>query len=256
MLIPMKRNSYQCLAIMTLMISPVFAYASICDNETTIHKLLTQTGKYAEYGHYACRALPAEAGFSMLAVAQFVQDQSIDAPDGHYLMHLYKINDQKQNVVASYHDPASYVSDAVALTGIQLDTAAYRLNPKQRALGLRIEYRNGSQVFPYAPVHLNLYNFEKKQKILSELPVELYRGENDMHCKNQWEEQNAVLQMLNQKTKGYADIRVNMTRKHYATHAVQGQCKDLPTKEDSKSFTLKYDGKQYQVPKALREFSQ
>lgn len=231
---------------------PMMSYASVCDSNTAIQQLLAQTGKYSENGYYDCRALPHQTGYSMLAVAEFKQDDE-DEYSGEYFLNLFKINDQTKQITARFRDPNAYISDAIRFSGIILDTAAYQLNPQQRAIGVRVNYEGSSRVNPYNLNTLSLYDFEKRQRVLSNLNTELNHGENDGGCDGDWKKHTAVLHMLNSKSKGMADIKVTVNIKSFETKMVKGECTDVENKAEKISFVMKFDGQQYQIPKPFKE---
>lgn len=247
-----KRKFKFILPVLVLSGLPMLSYASVCDSEKTVQQLLQQTGKYSEDGYYDCRALPHQTGYSMLAIAE-LKPESEENDMGEYFIHLFKVNDQTKQITARYRDPDSYVSDAIRLNGIKLDTAAYQLNAKQRAIGVRINYQGPSRVYPYYANALSLYDFEKRQRVLSSLNTEINRGENDTNCKGEWEEHKAVLHMLNSQTKGMADIKVTANIKSFETKMIKGECSDFNERADKVNFVMKFDGQQYQIPKPFKE---
>lgn len=228
------------------------AQANVCENKTLLGQTLHKTQFSSEDDLYACKLLPHENNTALLAVAEFVPHVE-EEYEGDYALHLFKANAKTGQILKKYLNIDTFVSDAVALRGIEIDTAAYQLNSKLRAIGVRTQYEGGSRVYPYNNSTLHLYDLENKKTLLTGLVVDLYRGENDSRCNSEWEEHRGVLHMLNSKSKGFADIRMTINIKSEGMQMIKGECEDLPTKQDKVSFILKYDGKTYRVPKPFSE---
>lgn len=236
----------------TLGIFSVNSYANICENKTLLDQSLKTTQYYAQDNLYACKTLAHEKNVALLAVAQFVPHAE-DEYEGDYELHLFKVDAQTGQLFKKYLKMDTYISDAIALRSIEIDSAPYRLTENIRAIGIRTHYEGGSRVFPYNNSSLHLYDLENKNKILSGLVVDLYRGENNGQCNSEWEEHRGVLHMLNSKTNGFADMRMTLNIKSEGMKQGQEDCIDLPIKYDKASFVMKYDGEHYQVPKPFKE---
>ena len=247
----MKSVFYSVLSIGALSLS-TSVFAGICDTTHGKNSLLKKLGYDDEYTYFDCRALPNTTNTSVVAVAEFDPDPQ-EETSGTYDLHLFKINSQTGAVITQYKKADSFVSDAVRVTGIALDTAAYQLNPNKRAIGVRVDSSGASRVYPYSSTLLNLYDVNAKKTVLSHLVVNLHRGENDADCNSDWEEHKGLLHLLTTKTQGYPDIRVSYSINTEGTVKKKGECMDLPAKQEKVSFVMKFDGKKYQVPKPFKD---
>ena len=223
------------------------ANASICDSESAIDKVLKQAGKAVNADFMACKVLPHQPEFAVIAVAN--GDFSEHEGYGEYRLTLIQVNQHTAKIKTLYTDPKIIVSDAITFTGLSLDTAPYQMNPSTRAIGVRLEYTGSSRVNPYALETLSLYDLDRKQKLLSELDVNLDRGEWNGRCNGEWHESNSTLQMLNSKTNGYADIRVTTKTLDKETTDVLGDCKEVNPINNKFTDTLKFNGRVYQQVK-------
>lgn len=232
----------------------VNSHANVCENKTLLDQSLEKTQYYAQDNLYACKTLAHEKNVALLAVAQFVPHAAgEDEYGGDYDLHLFKVDAQTGKLLKKYLKIDTYISDAIALRSIEIDSAPYRLTENIRAIGIRTNYEGGSRVFPYNNSSLHLYDLDNKNKMLSGLVVDLYRGENDGQCNSEWEEHKGTLQMLHTKTQGYADIRVNIKIKSEGMKETNNDCIDLDAKYNQVSFVMKFDGKAYQIPKPFKE---
>lgn len=227
------------------------AQASVCDSEKLMQQVLQKAGKSQDSEFTDCKVLPHQPQSAVIAVAQgkFDDQQGM----GEYNIHLIKVDSKTGAIKTIYTDPTKIISDAITFSGLKLDTAAYQLNSSTRAIGLRFSYTGSSRINPYAPQTITLYDLDRKQKVLSDLLVGLDRGEWDGRCNGEWEEYKITLQMLSSKSHHYADIKVNATVNARETTDVLGGCDDANPKQNKQSFVLKFDGKQYQIPKQYRE---
>jgi hypothetical protein len=145
--------------------------------------------------------------------------------------------------------------DAVAISQIEFDTAAYRLRPDVLAFGLRIDMRNGSQIVQYSETTLRLYAIidGELRAILDGFVVSMDHGENEDGCTVEDENNVVTLAMDGAVRNGFRGIIA--TRRHSVDRSrpdKNGECITKPGRKTSKVFSLSYDGKQYGLPKALR----
>ncbi|RYF63566.1 MAG: hypothetical protein EOO22_25765, partial [Comamonadaceae bacterium] len=164
-------------------------------------------------------------------------------------------NTERDTIVSRFFEAAALTEDAVAIQDIRIDTARYVLAPDARGFGIRVRYRGSSRANPYATETLQLYAAQagKLRRVLEEIELDMDRGEWDTTCTGRFEQVRGSLAVGPSTTQGFADLQVQRT--HTASRAeVQddGDCseKSLPSRQ--RSYTLRYDGERYRVPKALR----
>ncbi len=229
------------------------SHANICKNAEDITHVLKNAGLgTTEQGLLDCKVLPQQQDRAVIAVALPVE-QTVEPDYAEYALSLVTVHAYTGELIQTYTDPKVIVSDAVALSGIKLDTAAYQLNAKQRAIGVRLNFTGASRVNPYNPQLLNLYNLKTRQKVLDSFVVALERGEWDGNCEGEWEKHSSLLQMLKTKNKGYTDIKVTSKDHSYQTQERKRECATVNQKTVTENFILKFDGEQYQAPKQYRD---
>ena len=145
------------------------------------------------------------------------------------------------------------ISDAISLNSIHIDTANYKIHEANRALGLRLDYSGHSQPNPYSMTILNLYDLQNKVQILDSLIVERYRAETDTRCNADVEKRNSTLIMKNTQSKQMFDILVRSRIERYQSHGTTENCIDSKHRFAHQNFLLKFDGKQYQIPKQFKD---
>ncbi|MFU8927853.1 hypothetical protein [Acinetobacter puyangensis] len=227
--------------------------ANLCQLPVDIQYILEhqQIQQEEQQNLVACSSMPGQKGVTLLAAAQKLTFDS--EFDYDFQIIFLAINDQTRKVLWRYQDPTIYISDAVGLYQIRLDTAPYRLNTKLRAVGLRISYRGASRVNPYHPTTLNLYDLTRKRKLLDQLVVVKDSGEWDGNCYGEWYNQKSIVQVLKTQNKGFADLQVKTSIKNQSSQETFDRCTTQNGKQWQESFVLKFDGQQYQIPEKYRQ---
>ncbi|EOW1327472.1 hypothetical protein [Klebsiella aerogenes] len=144
-------------------------------------------------------------------------------------------------------------SDVFEITGLALDTARWKIAPDQTAFGLRIERTlSGSRSKKYENT-LWLYAIEKNQLrvVINGLVLIKNDGNGDMTCQGGYDDTTRTVTVENTTHHGYADIRVHEKNIHASQQLdANGEC-GTTEKQSKRTWSLRYDGKQYPVPTAL-----
>ena len=140
-----------------------------------------------------------------------------------------------------------WVSDALRLNKIEIDTAPYMLSGDERAFGIRTFYIGSSRVNPYNSETLSLFvKYDSAfKKVLDNYTVSDYNGEWDGTCTGEFIDHKRTLIMSEEKTNGYFDIIIkNKITKSVSSEDENGDC---DTKETTNTATslLKFDGVTY-----------
>lgn len=140
-----------------------------------------------------------------------------------------------------------WVSDALALSEITIDTAPYIVAKGKRAFGIRVNYYGSSQVNPYSNETISLFvkSGDALNKVLHNYDVKNYGGEWDSDCEGEFTEEKKILIISEKATNGYFDIVVKnkMTETiNYENDA--GDCEDKE-KITSNKERLIFDGETY-----------
>lgn len=128
-----------------------------------------------------------------------------------YDTYLVIADTQTGTILYSLFEKERYTSDAVRLTGIQIDTAPYRLATNVRAIGIRATSTGSSRPNPFGEETLSLYIQQGKTftKVLHDFVTYQSTGEWDTNCAGNFSSSKSVLVILPEKTNGYSTIQVN-----------------------------------------------
>ncbi|MFT4182096.1 MAG: hypothetical protein QM636_09275 [Rhizobium sp.] len=157
-------------------------------------------------------------------------------------------------VQARLHLPDFIVEDAITLSRIVFDTAPYRLVSGRIAFGVRKSVANNSRVNPFSQTTLRLYDLEadKLRLIAGDIVVEESHGEWDGNCAGEFWKASRTLSIAPDRHNGAADIVITSREKNRITEQKDEMCHDDEKNESTLTHRLKYDGRIYTVPKALK----
>ncbi|SHO64312.1 hypothetical protein [Algoriphagus zhangzhouensis] len=140
-----------------------------------------------------------------------------------------------------------WVSDAIELREINIDTAQFQLSEKTKAYGLQVDYLGMSRVNPYSNKTLSLFikSGDKLKKILSNYSIKDFGGEWDGNCDGEFESEEKIVFLSPNKTKGYFDLLVN--KKISETRNYQDEDEECQSENSYqiKNTILKFDGTKY-----------
>ncbi len=140
-----------------------------------------------------------------------------------------------------------WVSDAIMLRKISIDTARYFINKKIRAFGVKVRYQGMSRVNPYTSETLSLFikSGNRLKKILDKYSVMNAIGEWNGNCSGEFTDTKNTLIMSNQKSNGFFNIliksKVTETKNEVNKN---GECDAKVITTNQKSI-LKFNGKVY-----------
>ena len=227
--------------------------AHMCDDRALVTSVLKHANiKPTEGALIDCKGDPSNNTAMIMAYANWISETTDDVA-GHYDLNILKFDKVNDKVTYHYKVADELISDAVNLDSIQLDTANYKINDSNRALGLRLNYSGHSQPNPFSMTVFNLYDIENKKQILKSLIVDQYQAETDTRCNADIKERKSTLVMQNTKSYHYYDIQVNSKIDHYQMNGTSDKCLESKHKLSQHRFLLKFDGQQYQIPKIYRD---
>ncbi|VVO36397.1 hypothetical protein [Pseudomonas fluorescens] len=175
--------------------------------------------------------------------------------DGRTDLGVMVFDSKTNTIVGVSREIDALKGDAIHNTGIEIDTASYRLNRDTLAFGIRTSWRGSSQPNPYSSESLRLYIAHDKSlvSVLSGLNVHEYSGEWDTRCAGEFTTRDMIMIMM-QSGRPYADLLIKeKTTKVLSREAAEG-CKDVLQKTEEKKYVLKYERGRYLVPENLRSF--
>lgn len=151
---------------------------------------------------------------TIIAIPEIVKRDPEDASyfefDSHILIVATNTGEIKQKYFEG-KETNDWVSDAVILADIKIDTAPYMVSKNNRAFGIRVNYHNNSQPNPYSyeTISLFLKTNNSLLKIWNNYNVMESHGESDTVCYGDFIGHNKTLMMSKGKTNGYFNILVN-----------------------------------------------
>jgi len=141
----------------------------------------------------------------------------------------------------------NWISDAVVLSEITIDTARYTITDTNRAFGIRVFYYGSSKPNPYSSTTLSLYikSRDGLKKVLKDYEVQSHSGEWDTTCYGEFIDIKTTLSISSNKSNGFYDLItssiITETKNNIDSN---GECQDK--KEVTKlETTLTYNGKVY-----------
>ncbi|MCB0510030.1 MAG: hypothetical protein KDC82_04645 [Bacteroidetes bacterium] len=144
-------------------------------------------------------------------------------------------------------DICEWISDAIELRKITIDTAPYTLNEKETAFGIRTSFVGQSRVNPINNEILSLFRKKgnKLEKILDHLDSKYFSGNIDAECEEEYYEEKRILQMQEDKSYGLRDILVKTSITESSVFLIEnGECVTEERVSTTEDF-LKFDGQEY-----------
>lgn len=164
--------------------------------------------------------------------------------------HIVIINNETQKIIHQYVESSKingWVSDAIVLSKIKIDTAPYVVSENSRAFGVKVIYVGNSHANPYENETISLFVKSEKslKKVLHNYDTMNNSGEWNTDCVGEFTDVKNTLSMSKEKTNGYFNILVksNITEsKAYMNENGDCDSKDTIT---TKTTVLKFNGKTY-----------
>ncbi|WP_215224676.1 PA3715 family protein [Echinicola shivajiensis] len=165
--------------------------------------------------------------------------------------HIAFVNIENEQVLYHYFESAEtngWISDAIMLKEITVDTAPYTIIENERAFGIKTHFVGSSRVNPYKSDRLSLYIIADNslQNVLHNYEVNKGTGGWDGDCEGEFASEEKTLIILEERSNGYFDIMVkSKITNSIAFKDENGDCdsKDTIT---TKTSVLKFDGITYQ----------
>jgi len=209
-------------------------------------------GRELDTEHAACKIWPADPSLTLAVQPMLKAGGSAD--DGVYDVEILVADSQSGAIVAHRYEPAAITSDAVALSGINLDTARYQLTPQLRAFGVRVSYDHMSSAAPFEAEALSLYVLEGHtlRRVLGNLGTLIGSGESDTRCVGHYTKTVRTVAIGAPGASGYATLHIGESSVNSVSKEVSGDCVSTDHPSKRTGTTLDYDGNAYPVPKPLQ----
>jgi len=140
-----------------------------------------------------------------------------------------------------------WVSDAIELLEIRIDSAQFPLSTDQNAFGIRVDYLGMSRVNPYSNETLSLFtkSDDKLDKILSNYSIKDFGGEWDGDCNGEFIGEEKIVFSSPNKTTGYFDLLVNKKITETKNNTDEEEDCQYENTYLIKNSILKFDGTKY-----------
>lgn len=211
-----------------------------------------------DFGYSVCKAWPAYPGLTITAISQFESGLSASdyGPQGKYDLNLAILSAGDSKALATYHKASAFESDAIVFENLQLDTARYKLASDIRAFGVLATFNGASRINPANEKLLSLYvkEGERLRPVLEQFIAYQYSGEWDGNCAGERSEVFRTIEIGKTSSHGYADLIVKSVSTATIGDGEGEACQSRSTTAKPVLSTLRYDGKQYVVPEALKGF--
>jgi len=217
------------------------------DLENTVIKQLKLNPNNIAKALIVHKELPNTLNETIIVVPEIV-----DKGEQYFELNSYIliVNNVTGKIIHQYFESSktnNWVSDAIKLVEITIDTAPYNVTDGIRAFGIRVRYVGSSQANPYENETISLFiKLENTLKnILKNYDVMNSRGEWDTDCAGEFIDENKVLIISKKLTNTYVDILVKskiIESKSYIDENGDCESKDKITRIKT---VLKFDGKEY-----------
>ena len=212
------------------------------------------TDRYLGLSPYAmvCRQWPAQPEY-LLVTLPLLTDEGDYYATGDLVVAV--LSHDNLTPVAQYRITELIDDDAISLSLLDIDTAAYRLVEGRLAFGVRLSRRGASRVNPFYQTGLSLFTLKDStlRPILLNLEVERHTGEWDGVCNGSFGSLTRTLAVGRPNQHKGADL-ISTTRSTVSEAKADkgGDCTEEETEKAITRDTLHYDGQRYAVPQDMR----
>lgn len=194
----------------------------------------------------ACKHWPAD---NSLAIVVFAYQTGDDEEDGfaEYDVEILLTNRKNGAIKQRFFEKRWWVSDAMQLDDVVIDTARYWLAPNERAFGIRTSYRGSSRVNPFNYSHLYLFTSQPKRLnlIVNEIEIAQFSGEIAPNCNETYSESKSTLHILRSKTNGYFDLQIKTLQQDTYFKSNGNDCDERDKKPIKSQYILRYQNGVY-----------
>jgi hypothetical protein len=145
-------------------------------------------------------------------------------------------------------------SDAIYLSDIKIDTAAYTISKNIRAFGVRFIFNGSSRVSPSTDEFMNLYITDNKniKNILRGLTTYNFSGDWDgTSCEGVFDETNFYLSISPVQTNGFANILLTKKSQHKKSIKINNECEEKILYSPTEKQKIIFNGDRYILKKSL-----
>ncbi|AWG23547.1 hypothetical protein FFWV33_03870 [Flavobacterium faecale] len=194
------------------------------------------------------KKLPYSTDKTVIVIPKYIVNEKDEYNNYYFELDEYIIvaNNITGEILYKFHQPNAWTSDAVMLTSIEIDTGLYKLNKKDRAFGIRVNYTGSSRPNPYYQTDLSLFIVQDNilKQVLKNLIISEFHGEWDTNCAGEFEDSKSIISIDKTQFNNFNNLIL-------AT--IKTETKNIPTNEDcveqkktqKTQKILKYNGTEY-----------
>jgi len=195
----------------------------------------------------AFKKMPNNPEETILVIPEIVDEGE------HYFelnSYILIVNNKTGKIINKYFESFktnNWVSDAVELREITIDTAPYNVTDNTQAFGIRVRYVGSSHANPYEQETISLFIKEQNvlKQILKNFTVKQHNGFWDTNCAGEFVDEKKALIISKNMTNAYYDILIKnkiILTTNYEDE--NGNC-DYTEKITTVKKVLKFNGKEY-----------
>jgi hypothetical protein len=247
-----------------LLVIGLCAYSNIsmggCDDsfvETIRHKLgyAVERNEWSEF--VACKQFPSSEGIFAIAKRQKGTEIGDSETMGDYNLEIALVDNRTTKVLRRAFFKQRFISDGYRFDGIEIDTANYAIAPNLRAIGIRANYHIDLGFTSSQSLTLFIPSGTTYKEVLSDAVMAISFTKNWPSCTNETREATRTVSIAKEISRGYFDhlVRESLVdaREHEGLKPGDDCISSIEHKE-TKTYTLRFDGKHYVIPKEMREF--
>jgi hypothetical protein len=206
------------------------------------------------YDASICKVWPAHPEFTIMVNGWTDGGVDVEAGDLEVLLFDSATGALKNRYVAQ----GALESDAVYVSGLQIDTALYALTPDKMAFGVRVSHRGSSRPNPFGETRLTLFVPQGSGlvPVAKDLQVEDDGGEWDTNCAGIFQDTKSIIKMQTSRSHGYYDFSL-LSRNVITKNVVKnGECvRAKVQKRESATTQYRFDGKEYKAVRQPKAFT-
>lgn len=220
-----------------------------CDNPF-LNTIIANNHKNREYKTelVTCKKIPTNPNLSIFVIPLITQQN--EEGNSVFDLDIVVADTSTGTIVSNLFKENALVSDAMEITNITIDTAAYQLNENDRAFGVKINsYHRGGESVNSDILSLYTFNTQLLHPIIPTIEVESSISSQMTSCDADAHSIKRFISILPTKTDDFYDILVN----EKGTKNVQSKKSCKETKKNTQ-YKLKYSAKigAYDVPKEIQ----
>lgn len=197
---------------------------------------------------FAEKILPDNPSQSVLVIPKIISNEAgIDNNFSYNLdAYILIVENSSGKIINKYFESEAWISDAVMLTSIEIDTAPYLLQSNNRAFGVIVNYTGSSRPNPYSRSDLTLFtaNGKSLKPLLKNYLLAKSVGEWDTNCAGEFEDMHSILIIDKQKSNNLNNLIVKQTITKTKNFVTNDDCDEKETKTQKK-LVLKFNKKEY-----------